>query len=164
MCYCHDKRLRFSRVPARPFLTIFVVVLFFRSFPSKWPSFCISEKYSLFNRNFKTKILENSYPPSQHFFVAKAFSRFLLSRRKVALCQSGRMAQNFPPTENCKKKTEHDNSLRRAVNGNCVILIENEKKTILERPFRVLTIVPLQSLQPESGESGRVLGRHVLPS
>ena len=41
----------------------------------------------------KIKILEYSYPPSQHFFVTKAFCRLFLSRRKAALCQSGRMAQ-----------------------------------------------------------------------
>ena len=40
----------------------------------------------------KIKILDYSYPPSQHFFVTKAFSRLFLSRRKVALCQSDRMA------------------------------------------------------------------------
>ena len=37
----------------------------------------------------KRNILEYSYPPSQHFFVTKAFSHLFLSRRKVALlCQS----------------------------------------------------------------------------
>ena len=66
---------------------------FFCSFSSKWPSFFV------FLRNIhssieilKIKILEYSYSPSQHFFVTQAFSRLFLSRRKVALCQSGRMA------------------------------------------------------------------------
>ena len=40
----------------------------------------------------KIKILEYSYPPSQYFFVPKAFIRFFSCRRKVALYQSGRMA------------------------------------------------------------------------
>ena len=34
----------------------------------------------------KLKILEHSDPPSQHFFVHKAFSRPFLRRRKVVLC------------------------------------------------------------------------------
>ena len=51
VCDCHDKRLRFSRFLVRLFFTIFVVVLFFRFFSSKWPSFCISEKYLPVNRN-----------------------------------------------------------------------------------------------------------------
>ena len=34
----------------------------------------------------KIKILEYSYPPSQYFFVNKAFIRFSSCRRKVALC------------------------------------------------------------------------------
>ena len=38
------------------------------------------------------KFLECFYPPSQHFSVVKAFNRFFVFRRKVALCQSGRMA------------------------------------------------------------------------
>ena len=93
VCVFHDKRLCFSRFLVRLFFTIFVVVLFFRSFSSKWPSFCISEKYLPVNRNCKKfKLPEYFDPPSQHFFVTKAFSRLFLSRRKVALCQSGRMA------------------------------------------------------------------------
>ena len=34
----------------------------------------------------KIKIPEYSYPPSQYFFVNKAFIRFFSCRRKVALC------------------------------------------------------------------------------
>ena len=34
----------------------------------------------------KIKILEHSDPPSQHFFVHKAFSHSFLCRRKVVLC------------------------------------------------------------------------------
>ena len=59
----------------------------FRLFYSKWPSFF------LFLRNvhssieiLKLKFLEHSDPPSQHFFVHKAFSRSFLRRRKVVLC------------------------------------------------------------------------------
>ena len=49
--------------------------------------------FSLFLRNvllpieiLKIKILEHSDPPSQHFFVHKAFSHSFLCRRKVVLC------------------------------------------------------------------------------
>ena len=34
----------------------------------------------------KIKILEHSDPPSQHFFVHKAFSHSFLRRRKVVQC------------------------------------------------------------------------------
>ena len=34
----------------------------------------------------KIKILEYSDPPSQYFFINKAFSRSFLRRRKVVLC------------------------------------------------------------------------------
>ena len=61
MCFCHDRRLSFLRVPARPFLTIFVVVLFFRPFQSKWPSFCISQKYWPVKRNFKNSYFRYIY-------------------------------------------------------------------------------------------------------
>ena len=83
MCYCHDKRLRFSRVPVRPFLTIFVVVLFFRSFPSKWRLFVFLRNIHSSIEILKIKILEYSYPPSQHFLVTKAFNRFFF-------CPAGR--------------------------------------------------------------------------
>ena len=61
-------------------------------------SFCLSSflfkmaVFFLFLRNvhssieiLKIKILEHSDPPSQHFFVHKAFSRPFLCRRKVVL-------------------------------------------------------------------------------
>ena len=35
VCYCHDKRLRISRILVRLFSTIFVVVLFFSFFSVK---------------------------------------------------------------------------------------------------------------------------------
>ena len=77
----------------RLFSTIFAAVLTFSPFSVKMAVFCISEKYSFDNRNFeKLKLPEYFYPPSQHFFVVKDFNRFFVFRRKVALCQSGRMA------------------------------------------------------------------------
>ena len=76
----------------RLFSAIFVVVLFFRSFQSKWPSFVFLRNFLLLIEILKRKILEYSDPPSQYFFVNKAFSRSFLRRRKVVLCQSGRMA------------------------------------------------------------------------
>ena len=58
----------------------------------------------------KIKILEYSYPPSQYFFVTKAYIRFLLCRRKVALCQSGRMAH--------EKELDHRNNNNNNKNNN----------------------------------------------
>ena len=53
----------------------------------------ISEKYSLVNRNFKKLKLPQYFdPPFKHFSVVRAFSLQFVLRRKVALCQSGRMA------------------------------------------------------------------------
>ena len=93
MCYCHDKRLRNFLSLVRLFSTIFGVVLFF-VFLFKMAVF------SLFLRNvllpieiLKIKILEHSDPPSQHFFVHKAFSHslFFMSPEGCAV-SSGRMA------------------------------------------------------------------------
>ena len=84
VCYCHDKRLR--NFLARLFFTIYIVVLIF-VFLFKMAVF------SLFLRNvllpieiLKIKILEHSDPPSQHFFVHKAFSHSFFCRGKVVLC------------------------------------------------------------------------------
>ena len=84
VCYCHDKRLR--NFLARLFFTISIVVLIF-VFSFKMAVFF------LFLRNvllpieiLKIKILEHSDPPSQHFFVHKAFSHFFFCRGKVVLC------------------------------------------------------------------------------
>ena len=69
---------------------------FFVPFRQNGRLFCISEKYSLFDRNFKnenSRVFLLSF--AVLFFVTKAFSRLFLSRRKVALCQSGRMAQKL---------------------------------------------------------------------
>ena len=86
MCYRHDKRLRIFSSLIRLFFTISVVVLL-SSFLFKMAVFF------LFLRNvhssieiLKLKIPEHSDPPSQHFFVHKAFSRPFLRRRKVVLC------------------------------------------------------------------------------
>ena len=86
MCYCHDKRLRIFRLRydcSSQFLSLFCI----SSFLFKMAVFF------LFLRNvhssieiLKIKILEHSDPPSQHFFVHKAFSRSFLRRRKVVLC------------------------------------------------------------------------------
>ena len=87
MCYCHDKRLRNFLSLVRLFFSIFGVVLLFRHIFSQ------KGRFFLFLRNvhspieiLKLKILEHSDPPSQHFFVHKAFSRPFLRRRKVVLC------------------------------------------------------------------------------
>ena len=43
----------------------------------------------------KIKILEHSDPPSQHFFVHKAFSHFFFLSREGYAVSSGRMAQKY---------------------------------------------------------------------
>ena len=73
----------------RPFFTLSVVVVFFRPFQSKWPFFVFLRNIPLLIEILKIKILEYSYPPSQYFFVNKAFNHSF-SRRKVALWQSGK--------------------------------------------------------------------------
>ena len=81
----------------RPFSTIFFVVLLFRPFSQNGRLFLFLRNIHSSIEILKIKTLEYSYPPSQYFFVTKAFIRLFLSRRKVALCQSGRMAQCSPP-------------------------------------------------------------------
>ena len=86
MCYCHDKRLRIFCLRydcSSQFLASFSFLFFFSQ----------NGRLFLFLRNvhssieiLKIKILEHSDPPSQHFFVQKAFSRPFLRRRKVVLC------------------------------------------------------------------------------
>ena len=69
----------------------------------------------------KIKILEYSYPPSQYFFVTKAYIRFLLCRRKVALCQSGRMAHEKEidyRNNNNNNKNNHNNNDNNNNNNN----------------------------------------------
>ena len=79
VCYCHDKRLR--NFLARLFFTISIVVLIF-VFSFKMAVFFLFLPIEI----KKKKILEHSDPPSQHFFVHKAFSHFFFCRGKVVLC------------------------------------------------------------------------------
>ena len=84
VCDCHDKRPRFSRFLVRLFFTILVFVLFFRSFLSKWPSFCISQKYLPVNRNLKKLNLRN--------ILSLLRSTFLLLRPLIVVfCPAGRL-------------------------------------------------------------------------
>ena len=85
VCFCHDKRLRVFLSLIQLFFTISIVVLIF--------VFFIQNVFFLFLRNvllpieiLKIKILEHSDPPSQHFFVHKAFIHFFFCRGKVMLC------------------------------------------------------------------------------
>ena len=55
----HDKRLRFYIVIVRLSLANLVVVLIFATFWLKMAVFCISQKYSFDNRNFKNLKLSN---------------------------------------------------------------------------------------------------------
>ena len=86
VCYCHDKRLRNFLVSGTTVLHNICRCSHFRLFIQNGRLFSISQKCSSSNRNFKNKILEHSDPPSQHFFVHKAFSHSFLCRRKVVLC------------------------------------------------------------------------------
>ena len=70
--------------------TVFRVLSLFSFFSSFFVKMAV---FFVFLRNInnsieilKIKILEYSYPPSQYFFVPKAFIRFISCRRKVALC------------------------------------------------------------------------------
>ena len=55
-------------------------------FQSKWPFFVFLRNILLPIEILKIKILEYSDPPSQYFFINKAFCRSFLRRRKVVLC------------------------------------------------------------------------------
>ena len=55
-------------------------------FQSKWPFFVFLRNILLPIEILKIKIPEYSDPPSQYFFIDKAFSRSFLRRRKVVLC------------------------------------------------------------------------------
>ena len=68
--------------------------------------------------------------------------------------------RNFAKTENCKKTEQQKSETEKSGmkdNGEL-------RKFIDLRPFRVVTIVPLKSLQSDSRESGRVLEIRVQPS
>ena len=78
----------------RLFFAISVVVVFFRPFSFKMAVFLYFSEILARQPKFqKSKFPEYLDPPSQHYFVTKDFIHRFLSRRKVALCQSGRMAQ-----------------------------------------------------------------------
>ena len=96
-CYCHDKRLRFSCSVVRLFSAISVVIVFFVVFSQNGRLFVFLRNTGPSIEVLKFKFSEYLDPPSQHFFVAKAFSSSFLCRRKVALCQSGRMAHSSQP-------------------------------------------------------------------
>ena len=70
----------------RPFFTLFCVVLFFVVFRQNGRLFVFLRNIHFSIEILKIKILEYSYPPSQYFFVNKAFIRFFSCHRKVALC------------------------------------------------------------------------------
>ena len=83
---CHDKRLRIFRLWYDCFSQYLSLFSFSSPFQSKWPFFVFLRSILLPIEILKIKILEYSDPPSQYFFVNKAFSRSFLRRRKVVLC------------------------------------------------------------------------------
>ena len=83
---CHDKRLRNFRLLYDCFSQYLSLFFISSHFQSKWPFFVFLRNILLPIETLKIKILEYSDPPSQYFFVNKAFSRSFLRRRKVVLC------------------------------------------------------------------------------
>ena len=86
VCFCHDKRLRVFLSLIQLFFTISIVVLIFVFFFKMAVFFLFLRNVLLPIEILKTKILEHSDPPSQHFFVHKAFSHSFFCRGKVVLC------------------------------------------------------------------------------
>ena len=86
MCCCHDKRLRVFRLLCDRFSQYFSLFCFFVPFRQNGSFFIFLRNIHSSIAILKTKLLEYSYPPSQYFFVNKAFIRFFSCRRKVALC------------------------------------------------------------------------------
>ena len=86
VCFCHDKRLRVFLSLIQLFFTIYIVVLIFVFFFKMAVFFLFLRNVLLPIEILKIKILEHSDPPSQHFFVHKAFSHFFFCRGKVMLC------------------------------------------------------------------------------
>ena len=76
VCFCHDKRLRVFLSLIQLFFTISIVVLIFIFFIQNGRLFLFLRNVLLPIEILKIKILEHSDPPSQHFFVHKAFSHF----------------------------------------------------------------------------------------
>ena len=85
VCYCHDKRLRNFSVSDTTVLHNLYRGSDFRLFLFKMAVFFL-RNVLLPIEILKIKILEHSDPPSQHFFVHKAFSRSFFCRGKVVLC------------------------------------------------------------------------------
>ena len=83
---CHDKRLRVFRLWYDCFSQYLSLFLFLSLFQSKLPFFVFLRNILLPIEILKIKIPEYSDPPSQYFFINKAFNRSFLRRRKVVLC------------------------------------------------------------------------------
>ena len=92
MLCCHDKRLRVFHLLCDCFSHYLALFCFFVFFRQNGRLFVFLRNIHFSVEILKIKILEYSYPPSQYFFFNKAFICFFSCRRKVALCQSGRMA------------------------------------------------------------------------
>ena len=86
MCCCHDKRLRVFRLLCDRFSQYFSLFCFFVPIRQNGRLFLFLRNIHSSIEILKIKILEYSYPPSQYFFVNKAFISFSSCRRKVALC------------------------------------------------------------------------------
>ena len=86
VCCCHDKRLRNFRLLCDRFSQYFALFCFFVVFRQNGRHFVFLRNIHFSIEILKIKILEHSYPPSQNFFVNKAFIRSFSCHRKVALC------------------------------------------------------------------------------
>ena len=92
MCYCHDKRLCFYLSFVRLFLLSLSLLCFFVLSSQNGRLFVFLGNTGPSIEILKIQIFGISRPYFAASFVAKTFSPRFLCRRKVALCQSGRMA------------------------------------------------------------------------
>ena len=76
VCCCHDKRLCVFRLLCDRFPQYLSLFCFFVLFRQNGRLFVFLRNIHSSIQILKIKILEYSYPPSQYFFVNKAFIRF----------------------------------------------------------------------------------------
>ena len=94
VCDCHDKRLRFFFYRSRTTVFhYFSCCSVFRHFLAQNGRFTFLRNVTSQIKFLKNKIPEYSDPPLQQLSIAQASISTFVSCRKVALCQSDRMAQ-----------------------------------------------------------------------
>ena len=108
MCCCHDKKLRIFRLLCDRFSQYLSLFCFFVVFRQNGRLFVFLRNIHFSIEILKIKILEYSYPPSQYFFVKKAFIRFFSCRRKVALCHLAEWHMYIATKDHMKKYQKED--------------------------------------------------------